>query len=615
MRLRTLSFHIAALPALAQAPHFTAREAVRAEWNRTPPTFTAEELAKLPAADRARVELAVQPTGRPGALPLLPTELDHPTQGAWDQKAEEAKTPRERFDALFFLNRFKAKDALKALDGLGATDAKTWPRHLHLEAQVATARLNGSELSPKLQTFLDALQKAGKVDPVRAQAARLRLVMAGKEKELLPDAVPYNPGSLMALMDAWNRGPEGLREKVYKENLFGLVGTIDFLGLGLPEGRSATQGGLPVPPTPAPSVTFWHSAHPSVFGWLQRLYEGLPTKFPDEYLPPIIQSAMSEELMPMARIAAIEALGKSAHPNAAKVLGAISLNPGTPMVIQSALLAPLKRVDPKASEELSRALLLVGKHESVARAAAIEDLSAPPMDLDALTKRIWADDQFESQQTLIQSYARWKMAPEAQKAQLQPWFQHPNWSCRFEAYQALVKLDPATAWPEAPKPTDKEEAILKEAERLAARTKPVRLRITFSDHRVVTMRLDPTVAPINVANLELLAKQRFFDGHLVPRVVPDFVVQMGSPFDTMDGGPGYTVRCEDSLNWYGPGSVGMALAGKDTGGCQFFITTNATPHLTGKYTRAGEVEDLDQAMKILDDIAVGAKIVSIRVVE
>jgi cyclophilin family peptidyl-prolyl cis-trans isomerase len=95
--------------------------------------------------------------------------------------------------------------------------------------------------------------------------------------------------------------------------------------------------------------------------------------------------------------------------------------------------------------------------------------------------------------------------------------------------------------------------------------------------------------------------------------VPDFVVQMGSPYDTMDGGPGYTVRCEDSLAWYGPGSVGMALAGKDTGGSQFFITTNATPHLTGKYTRLGEVEHPDHDLKILDDLELGAKIVSVRV--
>jgi cyclophilin family peptidyl-prolyl cis-trans isomerase len=258
--------------------------------------------------------------------------------------------------------------------------------------------------------------------------------------------------------------------------------------------------------------------------------------------------------------------------------------------------------------------MLAGE-DPIARAAAIEDLSSAPQDLEALTRRVWSDTQFETQQTLIQSYSRWKMAPEDQKTQLIPWLQHPNWTCRWEAHQALRKLDPATPWPTAPVPTKTDEAILKEAARLAERGKPVRLRITFSGKRAITLKLDPAVAPMNIANLVLLARKGYFDGRLVPRVVPDFVVQMGSPFDSMEGGPGYTVRCENSLDWYGPGSVGMALSGKDTGGSQFFITTNATPHLTGRYTRMGEVEDLDRAMKILDDLELGAEIVSVRVLE
>jgi cyclophilin family peptidyl-prolyl cis-trans isomerase len=278
-----------------------------------------------------------------------------------------------------------------------------------------------------------------------------------------------------------------------------------------------------------------------------------------------------------------------------------------------ALLPAMRRQNPEQADRVR--LRLLSGPDAVARATAIEDLPAAPADLDALTKRVWTDSQFETQQALIQSYARWKMAPEDQKVQLLPWLQHPDWTCRWEAYQALLKLDPATPWPAAPKPTKTDEAILKEAARLAEGGKPVRLRISFSGMRNITLRFDPEIAPMNVANLVLLAKKGYFNGRLVPRVVPDFVVQMGSPYDTMDGGPGYTVRCENSLTWYGPGSVGMALSGKDTGGSQFFITTNATPHLTGRYTRLGKVEEMDRALKILDDLELGAKIVSIKVLE
>ena len=40
---------------------------------------------------------------------------------------------------------------------------------------------------------------------------------------------------------------------------------------------------------------------------------------------------------------------------------------------------------------------------------------------------------------------------------------------------------------------------------------------------------------------------------------------------------------------YVRGTVGMALAGKDTGGSQFFITVSPQPHLDGKYTVFGRV--------------------------
>jgi cyclophilin family peptidyl-prolyl cis-trans isomerase len=267
---------------------------------------------------------------------------------------------------------------------------------------------------------------------------------------------------------------------------------------------------------------------------------------------------------------------------------------------------------PKA--DTLRAKLLVGP-SAVARGAAIDDLPSAPADLDALAKRCFDDSDLESALELFSSLDRWKLTPEQQKAVLTPFLQHPDWGWRYQAWLQLRKADPTAPWPAPPSERPMDKALLAEATKLAERGKPVRLRITFSGKRTVTLKLDPTVAPMNVANLVLLAKKRFFDGHRVPRVVPDFVVQMGSPLDTMDGGPGYSVRCEDSLAWYGPGSVGMALAGKDTGGCQFFITTNATPHLTGKYTRLGVVENPDHDLKILDGLELGAKIESVRVVE
>jgi cyclophilin family peptidyl-prolyl cis-trans isomerase len=408
--------------------------------------------------------------------------------------------------------------------------------------------------------------------------------------------VKATPGSLLALMDAWNRSPWAQRREL-------ALGAFQSL---TPESAAWGQLGLQ-----RPALAILDQA---CVGVLSRLAEGIPKPAPMEAFQ-VRGGPWPCGTHPLAQWYGYQALAKLEAPLPSlqpALLQQPPLGAASPLMLGT-LLPALRRQVPEQADQV-RSRLLVGT-DAIARAAAIEDLPAAPADLDALKQRTWNDPPFDSQQTLIQSYARWKLTSEEQQAQLRPWLQHPDWACRYEAWQALVKLDPSTPWPTAPKPTPIDEAILKEATRLAVRGKPVRLRITFSGTRSVTLRLDPTVAPMNVANLVLLARKGYFDGHLVPRVVPDFVVQMGSPVDTMDGGPGYSMRCEDSLTWYGPGSVGMALSGKDTGGSQFFITTNATPHLTGKYTRLGELENLDRALQILDDLELGAKIITIKVLE
>ncbi len=79
-------------------------------------------------------------------------------------------------------------------------------------------------------------------------------------------------------------------------------------------------------------------------------------------------------------------------------------------------------------------------------------------------------------------------------------------------------------------------------------------------------------APQTVRNFVTLASRRYFDGLVLHRVVPNFVIQDGDPTGTGSGGPGWTIRCEYNRIPYDAGMVGMALSGKDTGGSQWFIT-------------------------------------------
>lgn len=118
-------------------------------------------------------------------------------------------------------------------------------------------------------------------------------------------------------------------------------------------------------------------------------------------------------------------------------------------------------------------------------------------------------------------------------------------------------------------------------------------------------------APLTVINFIKLSERKFFDGLRFHRVVPNFVIQGGDPLGTGWGGPGYSIRSEFSPLHYERGSLGMASAGKDTEGCQWFITHSPQPHLDGRYTIFGKVRN---GMDVVDAIQVGDTISQIKII-
>ncbi len=112
-------------------------------------------------------------------------------------------------------------------------------------------------------------------------------------------------------------------------------------------------------------------------------------------------------------------------------------------------------------------------------------------------------------------------------------------------------------------------------------------------------------APFTVLNFILLTQKKFYDGLLFHRVVSNFVIQGGDPLGNGSGGPNYSIRSEVHPNTkYKTGAVGMASAGKDTEGSQWFITHCPTPHLDYRYTIFGYTKDA----AVVDKIMVGDRI-------
>lgn len=122
------------------------------------------------------------------------------------------------------------------------------------------------------------------------------------------------------------------------------------------------------------------------------------------------------------------------------------------------------------------------------------------------------------------------------------------------------------------------------------------------------VRFLPDAAPFTCLNIGELIRRRFYNRLTFHRVVPNFVIQGGDPRGDGWGGPGFAMRSEFSYEHYDRGMVGVASAGKDTEGSQFFVTHSKQPHLDGRYTIFGEVI---QGMDVVDRIQIGDTIESV----
>ncbi len=131
-----------------------------------------------------------------------------------------------------------------------------------------------------------------------------------------------------------------------------------------------------------------------------------------------------------------------------------------------------------------------------------------------------------------------------------------------------------------------------------------------TDVGTLTITLWGDKSPFAVARFLELTRSGFFDGMLVHRVVPGFVAQLGDPDGDGFGGPALPpLRCQTSAEAFETGSVGVALAGRDTGVSQFFVTLRPAPHLAGEYSQIGKAEGG------WERLAAGDRIVRVRVLE
>jgi cyclophilin family peptidyl-prolyl cis-trans isomerase/HEAT repeat protein len=146
-----------------------------------------------------------------------------------------------------------------------------------------------------------------------------------------------------------------------------------------------------------------------------------------------------------------------------------------------------------------------------------------------------------------------------------------------------------------------------ELRRLAA----PRARVTIRGVGTFELALFTSQAPATVLRFARLAEAGYYNGLTFHRVVPNFVIQGGSPGATEYIGDANFMRDEVGLWPHVRGAVGVSTRGRDTGDAQIFVDLVDNPRLDHAYTVFAQVLN---GIDIVDQILEGDVIDRIEIV-
>lgn len=137
----------------------------------------------------------------------------------------------------------------------------------------------------------------------------------------------------------------------------------------------------------------------------------------------------------------------------------------------------------------------------------------------------------------------------------------------------------------APQPLPRSPARLADIEALRGQ----RLRFVMRGKGSFELRLLMDEAPWSALRVATRAREGYYNGLSFHRVVPNFVIQGGSPGANEYMGDGPFMRDEVGLVSHRRGTVGISTRGRDTGDAQIFVNLVDLPRLDHTYTVFAEV--------------------------
>ena len=253
-----------------------------------------------------------------------------------------------------------------------------------------------------------------------------------------------------------------------------------------------------------------------------------------------------------------------------------------------------------------RALSGADYHVVLAAARALKGApvrdSVVPAVLDAL-ERISREKRQTSRDPRLELLARVRELGDVQSAQrLQPLLTDIDPAVASEAASVMTQLTGRRVQATPSQPSTP-------AVELPSGT--LMVRVTMTGGGSFDIAFDANRAPMTVARVRDLIRNRYYDGLTFHRVVPNFVLQGGSPGMNEYVGDGPFLRDELDLAHHDRYSLGISTRGRDTGDAQWFINLVDNYRLDHEYTVIGRIMS---GFEVVDRILEGDAMESVRIV-
>jgi cyclophilin family peptidyl-prolyl cis-trans isomerase len=270
--------------------------------------------------------------------------------------------------------------------------------------------------------------------------------------------------------------------------------------------------------------------------------------------------------------------------------------------VRDAALAPLRRLDKEKAEPAIVAALARADYQLVRDAAQllkdspVNDKLAGPL-IDALL-RITNERKETSRDARLPLLDAIRIhAPPGAAEQLMPLLKDFDPVVAGKAADVITRL--------TGKPLRAEPATVLRGWPTGSVRPNLCVGVTLATGAVFYLQMNSAAAPVTVARfLQLAATDHYYDGLTFHRVVPNFVVQGGSPGANEYAGHKDYMRDEISAT-NERGTVGLSTRGRNTADAQFFINLVNNHRLDYDYTVFGKVI---KGMDVVDGIEEGAQI-------